>query len=582
MPNAAALAEITRVAVPTDALPFALSRQAFLVVDGAGQVAFASEGTHAILGMNEAVEPCGTPLLNLLSPAAAGDRDALPTLQSFLKESSVSRRALTLPGRTGSAEQPRSLQCRIFPLNDTYRVVTVEDLTLAAEREASLLAAAHRDALTGIGNRALFEKKLDSVMFSVNGAGEANAFVLFLDLDRFKVVNDTLGHAAGDNLLRLVRERLHRSLLTTDTLARMGGDEFAILLESPVEKDGAAKLATRIIDLIQRTYLIEGQVVNVGASIGIAAAPEDAVSGGQLLKNADLALYCSKAAGRGVFHFFEASMRKKAEQRRALELELRKALVLRQFELHYQPQIDARTREITGLEALLRWRHPQRGLMLPADFIALAEEIGLSVPLGEWVIRTACREAAQWPKGVTIAINVSPLHFQSKTFLESVRKALESSALPGSRLEVEVTEEILQRSGETLRQTLEGLRALSVRVVISGFGTGLASLSQLVTFSFDKIKIDRTLIALQQKDDTRSRAIVRAISALGQSLGISTLAEGVETPEHLARVQAEGCHSVQGFYYSRAVPAKELALFFEGNASAVNSTLSWSEGTHEL
>ncbi len=543
----------------------ALASQAFFVVDEAGQVAFASPETHAVLGVDEAVKPCGTPLLSLFASAVAGDHETLPVLQSSLQQSSVFRRAVTMPGRAGAFEPPRSLQISITPFNDLYRIVTVEDVTPAAEREASLLAAIHRDTLTGIGNRALFEKKLDSVMASVLEGQAPNAFVLFMDLDRFKVVNDTLGHAAGDHLLRLVSERLQSALRPSDTLARMGGDEFAILLESPIERDGAAKLAVRLIDLIQRTYLVEGQVVHVGASIGIAAAPQDASSGEQLLKNADLALYCSKAAGRGVLHFFEPSMRAKAEQRRALELELRKALVLRQFELHYQPQIDVHTSKTTGLEALLRWRHPQKGVLQPADFIPLAEEIGLSVPLGEWVVKTACREAARWPESVTIAINVSPLQFQSKTFLESVQKALAGAALPGSRLEVEVTEEILQRSGKTLAGTLEGLRSLGVRVVISGFGTGLASLSQLVSFSFDKIKIDRTLIALQEKDDMRSRAIVRAISALGQSLGISTLAEGVETLEHLASVQAEGCHSVQGFYYSRAVPASELAGFFNGS-----------------
>ena len=582
MHSEAALPERTRGATPVDPLPSLLgSRQAFLIVDEAGRIAFASEDTHAILAVDKAAKLCGMHLLDIFAAASANDEESFPALQSFLQENSLSQRAVILRGRTGDADQPRSLQLSITSFNDQYRVVTIGDTTLAAEREASLLAAAHRDALTGIGNRALFEKTLDSIMSSIDQGGLEGAFILFLDLDRFKIVNDTLGHAAGDHLLRLVSERLRSALRPSDTLARMGGDEFAILLDAPVDKDGAAKLATRIIDLIQRTYLIEGQVVNVGASIGIAAAPEDAISSDQLLKNADLALYCSKASGRGVYHFYESSMRERAERRRTMELELRKALVLRQFELHYQPQIDARSREVTGLEALLRWRHPQRGLLLPADFIGLAEEIGLSVPLGEWVIRTACREAARWPQAGTVAINVSPLQFQSKTFLESVRKAIENAALPGSRLEVEVTEEIMQRSGKGLLSTLEGLQALGVHVVISGFGTGLASLSQLVNFSFDKIKIDRTLIALQQVDEVRSRAIVRAISALGQSLGISTLAEGVETPEHLAKVQAEGCHLVQGFYYSKAVPASELAVFFNGTYSTVVSTSMMGERAYE-
>ncbi len=582
MHSEAALPERTHDLFSSDSLPsLSASRQAVLIVDGIGRIAFASEDTHAVLAIDKAAKLFGTHLLDLFAAASSSDSEGHSCLQASLQASSLSRRLVVVRGRSGDAEQTRSLQLSISSFDNQYRIVTIEDTTLAAEREASLLAITHRDALTGIGNRTLFERTLDSTMSSINQGKLEKAFILFLDLDRFKIVNDTLGHAAGDHLLRLVSERLQSALRPSDTLARMGGDEFAILLESPIDREGAAKLATRIIDLIQRTYLIEGQVVNVGASIGIASAPEDALSGDQLLKDADLALYCSKASGRGVYHFYDLSMRERAQRRRTMELELRKALVLRQFELHYQPQIDARNREITGLEALLRWRHPQRGLLLPADFIGLAEEIGLSVLLGEWVIRTACREAARWPQAGTIAINVSPLQFQSKTFIESVRRALESAALPGSRLEVEVTEEILQQSGDGLLSTLEGLQALGVHVVISGFGTGLASLSQLVNFSFDKIKIDRTLIALQQVDNVRNRAIVRAISALGQSLGISTLAEGVETPEHLARVQAEGCHLVQGFYYSRAVPASELALFFNDTCSTVTSTSILGERAYE-
>ena len=390
-------------------------------------------------------------------------------------------------------------------------------------------------------------------------AGEVPGVTLFfLDLDRFKIVNDTLGHAVGDTLLRLVSGRLEHSLRDSDTLARLGGDEFAVMLASSPGKDAAADLAMRIIDMLQRPYLIDGNVVNIGASIGIAVAPEDGATRDQLLKSADLALYQSKAAGRGVFHFFQPAMQEKALRWRSLELDLRKAMVLRQFELHYQPQIDVETETVIGLEGLLRWRHPKRGLVMPGDFIALAEELGLANPIGEWVLKTACREATRWPDSVTIAVNVSPLQFEMGKFAASVEKALSVAGLPGSRLEIEVTENILLRDGQTVLKTLTALRALGVRVAMDSFGTGVASLSQLVNFPFDKIKIDRSLIALQQ-DDSKNRAIVRAISALGHSLGISTLAEGVETAEHLAQVRSEGCNTVQGFYYSKAVPSSELA-----------------------
>jgi len=280
-----------------------------------------------------------------------------------------------------------------------------------------------------------------------------------------------------------------------------------------------------------------------------------------LLKNADLALYYSKAAGRGVFHFFEPSMAEKAQLRRTLEFDLRKALVLRQFELHYQAQVNAENGSIFGLIASLRWRHPQRGLLLPVEFLPLAEETGLAIPIGEWVLRRACRDATSWPDSVTIAVSVSPLQFESDKLASSVEGALHAVELPGNRLEIGVTEEILLRNNSSVLKTLTALKALGVKVVMDSFGTGLASLSQLVNFPFDKINIDQSLLAATQ-DDVKSRAVVRAIAVLGDSLGIATLAGGVETSEQLMRVRSEGCSSVQGFYCTKAVPAGELAALF--------------------
>ncbi len=423
------------------------------------------------------------------------------------------------------------------------------------EREHS---SALRDHLTGIGSRLFFEQKLEDALAKLTDGEEESASLLFIDLDRFKAVNDTLGHAVGDALLRLVSDRLRQALRENDVLARLGGDEFAVLLNGSSERGATAALAARIIDLIQRPYLIDGHVINVGASIGLAVAPENGQTRAELLSSADLALYQSKAAGRGTYHFFETAMLERAQSRRALELDLRKALLLRQFELHYQPQIEVETESVIGLEGLLRWRHPARGLLLPGDFLPLAEELGLAVPIGDWILKTACREAVRWPSSVTIAVNISPLQFETGKFAHSVARALTTAGLPGQRLEIEVTESILLRDGQAVLATLKDLRELGVRVAMDSFGTGVASLSQLVNFPFDKIKIDRSLIAVQQVN-SRSRAIVRAISALGHSLGISTFAEGVETAEHLAHVRAEGCHSVQGFYYSKAVPSAELS-----------------------
>ena len=416
------------------------------------------------------------------------------------------------------------------------------------------------DRLTGAANREFFEQHLDGLLGACQEPLHREIWILFLDLDRFKAVNDTLGHGIGDCLLRLISERIHSALQDTDILARLGGDEFAVLFGRVNDRDHVAELARRLIDLVQRPCLIEGHIINVGLSIGIATAPQDGEFRHALLRSADLALYHSKNAGRGVFTFFTPEMAERAEQRRALELDLRKALVLRQLELHYQPQIDAELQRVTGMEALLRWRHPQRGLLLPPEFLPLAEEIGLSLPIGDWVLRTACRDALAWPGTLTIAINISPLQFENADFAKTVEKTLAATSLPASRLEIEVTEEILLRDPANISTSLEALRGLGVRVAMDSFGTGLASLSQLVNFPLDKIKIDRSVVG-RAVGNNRTRAMLRAISALGQGLGIPTLAEGIESAKDLACIRFEGCDTVQGFYYSPALPARDLAAF---------------------
>ncbi len=510
-------------------------------------------------------------LLELLTPLVEDRRaDAATPLRLWVEAAVAGPEGEEIPPLRLDFEPDRSLETRLQRIGDSHWVLSLEELSAPREGHRDMFAVLYHDRLTGAANRALFEHKIDLALQRLNTGSQESVTVLFLDLDRFKAVNDTLGHAIGDALLGLVSERLRSGLREADTLARLGGDEFAILLRDGIDEQRITELAARLIDLVRRPYLVNGHVVNVGASIGAARGPEDGRTRDQLLRSADLALYHSKSAGRGVFHFFAPSMEQRAQERRAMELDLRKALVLRQFELHYQPQIDVERGTVIGLEALLRWRHPHRGTLLPAEFLPFAEEIGLAVPIGNWVLRTACKDAMALPQTLTVAVNVSPTQFECAEFPVSIASALKAANLPGDRLEIEVTEAILLRDGGNVRGNLDALRRMGVRVAMDSFGTGLASLSQVVNFPFDKIKIDRSLIG-STVADSRSRAVLRAISALGQSLGIATLAAGVETSEHLAHVRAEGCHSVQGFYYSKAVPARELAAVLDGITSNSDS-----------
>jgi diguanylate cyclase (GGDEF)-like protein len=435
------------------------------------------------------------------------------------------------------------------------------------ESTAELVDSLYRDHLTGIGNRRHFEDRLQEALSS----STSQPTLLLLDLDRFKAVNDTLGHAVGDILLRLVSQRFTQLLDHSDTLARLGGDEFGIITHAPANVGG---LAARIVDVIQRPYLIEGCPVNIGVSIGIAQAPQDGLDRGQLLKNADLALYQAKATGRCCFLYFLPEMEVRAQEKRELELALRKAVPLRQLELHYRPQVDIETKRLVGLEAMLRWRHPSQGILNPAAFIPIAEEIGIVVSIGEWALKAACQEASRWPDDVTIAVTVSPIQFETKRFFEAVERALKVAGITGSRLELTVTESILLRDGRAVLAILNKLRSIGVRVAIDSFGTGIASLSQMVEFPLDKIKIDRTLIE-ENGSDAKQRAIVRAIVALGEGLGVSTLVDGVTSPEHLARIQRDGCSSVKGYLSAQAVAGKDL----HASVQALLSTIPFNQET---
>jgi diguanylate cyclase (GGDEF)-like protein len=415
---------------------------------------------------------------------------------------------------------------------------------------------AYRDTLTGIANRYAFDQKLKTLLDDLTRGEIPSITVMFLDLDRFKAVNDTLGHGVGDVLLRLVAERLTSAIPESATLARLGGDEFSILLTGG-DRESTRVVADKCIDLLRRAFLIEGNLVHIGVSIGISHAPDDAILREQLLKYADLALYCSKYAGRGGYHFFVPQMEEQAQERRQLELDLRRALMLRQFEMHYKPQIDVERGAIFAVEGLVRWRHPKRGLLMPEEFLPFAEILGIALPITEWMLKTLCRTAARWSADVKFALNVSALQFEAAPFAHLVENALLVAGVPGDRLELEVTEDILLREADPVLKTLGKLQALGVRVAMDEFGVGLTSLSQLVNIPFDKIKIHRSLTGSALKDP-KSRAVVRAISALGGTLGIETMVEGVTTSEDLADVRSHGCSTLLGFYSGEPLTVNEL------------------------
>ncbi|MCW6513035.1 putative bifunctional diguanylate cyclase/phosphodiesterase [Lichenifustis flavocetrariae] len=443
---------------------------------------------------------------------------------------------------------------------------------LASSKEEANRLALH-DTLTGLPNRAFLASHLAKALTQAEEQDSMVA-VLCLDLDRFKQVNDTLGHPIGDALLRAVADRIRTCLRENDIAARLGGDEFAIV-QSPLGRvEEAGTLAQRVVDTLSKPYVILGHQIMIGASVGIALAPIDTNDAGELLKMADIALYRAKSDGRGLFRVFERGMDTKLQARRALELDLRAAIELQQFELHYQPLVDVVSGRVSGLEALIRWKHPERGMIGPDEFIPLAEETGLIVPLGAWVLHQACTDAVAWPGDVKIAVNVSPAQFKGPELVTAVLDALTLSGLHPARLELEITETALLSDASGTVAVLHELRAKGVRIAMDDFGTGYSSLGYLRSFPFDKIKIDRCFVR-EIETSADCKAIVRAVTSLGVSLGISTTAEGVETSAQLEHVRAEGCDQVQGYLFSRPVPARDvLVLLGHCIPSAVHETAS--------
>jgi diguanylate cyclase (GGDEF)-like protein len=441
------------------------------------------------------------------------------------------------------------------PMQGGGWVATFEDITEWQKAQAQISHMARHDALTNLPNRTLFREQLEQALRRAKR--NDHIAVLCLDLDHFKGINDSLGHPIGDDLLKDVAVRLTDCVREEDTVCRLGGDEFAIVQVGSDPQSSPTNLASRLIEVVSAPYEIQGHQITIGVSIGIAVTPDDGGDPDQLLKNADLALYRAKEDGRGIFHFFEIGMDARAQARRLLEVDLRGALLRSEFLVYYQPIHDLKADRVTGFEALVRWNHPLRGMIAPLNFIPLAEETGLIVPLGDWVLRTACNDAAGWSQDVCVAVNLSPAQFKSRNLVPTIVSALAASGLAASRLELEITESVLLQDSDVTLATLHKLRGLGVRISMDDFGTGYSSLSYLRSFPFDKIKIDRSFVSeLANRDD--SMAIVRAVTGLGKSLGISTTAEGVETNEQLALLRLEGCTEVQGYLFSPPRPAEDV------------------------
>ena len=432
-----------------------------------------------------------------------------------------------------------------------------EEIADREELQAKSQYLAYHDSLTGLGNRLLFKEQLDEALKDVSVAPHPLA-VLFLDLDGFKAVNDTLGHSVGDLLLKSIAAKLRDLLPSTDRIARLGGDEFAILQMSSPQPTSSTLLAERIIEIVSHPHNIDGHDVTVGASIGVAIARPGEMSTESLLKSADLAMYSAKSDGRGTYRIFDPQMDAVVQTRRSLERDMRTSLAQGGFELYYQPLVNLQTKRVTAFEALMRWNHRDRGAVPPSEFIPVAEDMGLIIQLGEWALRQACAEAAEWPDDIRVSVNLSPLQFSKGNLVATVVSALASAGLAASRLELEITESVLLEKSERNISILNQLRELGARISMDDFGTGYSSIGYLRSFPFDKIKIDQSFVRDLLVDEG-SLAIVRAIASLGVSFGMTTTAEGVETEEQMRCLNLEGCVEVQGYLYSKPVPTSGIA-----------------------
>ena len=523
--------------------------QAFLLFDGDDRLTLKNSAFIELFPQLTAVIDEGTSYVDYLAAEHGLGGGTLDTPEA--------QQRLSAHGQGQPSITERQLDDGTCLLVDEHRtgdgdtVVLYTDITELRQREARIQHMAHHDALTGLPNRVLFNDRLTQALARAVRRG-STVGVLCLDLDHFKNVNDTLGHPAGDALLREVSRRIEAQIRACDTVSRLGGDEFAIVMTDMDGPEVCHAAGERIIEaLMEPVDLGQGQKALTGGSVGIAYSKRGAEDAETLLKRADLALYRAKEDGRGVVRIFEPQMDAVARERRSMEMALRFALDRNELELHFQPLINTRSSEITGFEALARWNHPERGAVSPEDFVPLAEETGLITKLSDWVLEKACREAVSWPKPVTIAVNLSPAQFKQRDLAHKVQRVLDETGLDPRRLELEITERLLIKRGEAVHEILHELKDLGVRIAMDDFGSGYSSLGNLRSFPFDKLKIDRSFVT-GLEDNEEALAIVRAVVGLGKSMGLETVAEGVETLDQLVYLRIEGCNQVQGYYYSRA------------------------------
>ncbi|MCH2241178.1 MAG: EAL domain-containing protein [Aquabacterium sp.] len=534
--------------------------------DAAGRLSHVSTRLADALG-RPAAALRQSALLDLLTASLGAqtleETEALQTLRAHLA-ARMPFRAVAVPVQVGDERRWWSLTAK--PLHDEqggfsgWRGVG-SDITQARRAHQEMARLANYDALTGLANRHQFSAHLQRLQDAGQQAKRPCALI-FLDLDNFKTINDSLGHHKGDRLLQIVARRLLACVHGGDLLARIGGDEFAIISWEATRPEQVAALAQRLLDTFAAPCVVDEARIPVSTSIGIAMAPQDGQDPHTLLKSADLALYAAKAAGRSTFRFFDRQMDERARERLTLQHDLRDAVQRREFGLHFQPQIDLHSGAVTGFEALLRWRHPTRGLVSPAEFIPLAEETGLIVAIGEWVLTEACRQACTWPGELRVAVNLSAVQFREAGIVEAVQRALQGSGLAPQRLELEITESALIQDSSAVQSTLRALREQGVRVAVDDFGTGYSSLAYLRHFPLDKLKIDGMFVRTLE-GDPESLAIVRAIVHLAQALGLQTTAEGVETAGQLQAVRELGCTDVQGFLTARPMPTEQVAPYLQ-------------------
>jgi diguanylate cyclase (GGDEF)-like protein len=535
--------------------------QGLSMVDDTQRLIICNAKYTDMYGLHAGLTEPGTPMRAILEHRLKNGT-ATSDAENFVERGLVFAAQSTVINFEHQLQDGRIIALTRAPLNTGGAVTIHVDVTEKRNSEKQIAFLAHHDPLTGLANRVQLRQHVEKTLEQVARGGTAS--ILCLDLDNFKTINDTLGHSVGDALLCAVSTRLRGLVCDKELISRTGGDEFSIVqsgAEHPME--AAAALATRIVEALSEPFELGDHHVVIGASVGVAIAPDDGDNADQLLKNADMALYRAKEDGRAQFHFFEPEMDVKAQARRALELDLRNAVIAGEFELFYQPIINLAENRITGFEALLRWNHPTRGRVPPIEFVPLAEETGLIVAIGEWVIRQACAEARTWPSDLRVAVNVSPVQFRTKTLVFAVVSALAASGLRPDLLELEITETVLMANNEATLAALHQLRSLGVRISMDDFGTGYSSLSYLRSFPFDKIKIDQSFVRdLTERPD--SIAIIRAVAGLGLSFGMTTTAEGVETQDQLDKMREEGCSEVQGYFYSKPVPANQITELLAG------------------